>query len=259
MMDPKYIALMNQELDGENSPDQSRVLAEFLAVDADSRQYFQELQEALQIFQIVDLLDPPAGLADLVNEAVQGADRARTVTGAPTKAPSKWRGIFQPNRAVTFATGALFGLIVFVGLAELKPGGQDGRFDWDRGTATSTVDPSDRIRAAGLAIELPGVRGQVSVMGRDPGTLLRLEITADEPVIVRINHGEALTCDGYHATYAENYSLLTSEQSTELQHQGDGDYYFLFGHPEGSGAVLEITVQTAGGQEAVLSVPTEIR
>ncbi len=254
MTEDKYIALMNQELDGVNSPGQARELAAYLDSDPEARQYFQELQDALQIFQKVDLIDPPGGLAELIDESVNAVDRARAAARVAENTPSVWRRFFQPNRVVAFTTGALCGLIVFAGVTQFNPGGGDSRSAWIRGTATTMTESPSHYRAGGLGIDLPGVTGQVSVLDGDPGTLIRLEIAADEKVKVRLNYGAALAFNGYHATHGKNYQLTRTETTTELEHQGDGDYYFLFSHTEGTDAVIEIDVQTAGGQRAVLPV-----
>ena len=82
MIDQEYIDLMNQELDGENTASGSRKLAEYLATHPAAREYFGELQDALQIFQKVPLIDPPRGLLDAVMASV-GPDAAPAVRPRP--------------------------------------------------------------------------------------------------------------------------------------------------------------------------------
>ncbi len=255
MIKQKYIELMNQEIDGVNTASESRQLAEYLKTDSELRQYFHELEGALQIFEQVDPLEAPSHLSEAVREAVDALNPAPAVRRVPVKTSSGWRSFFKPVGALSFATGALFGLILFAGFNQYNNGTSPNQPNWIQGTATSQISLNTRFRDVGPALSLPGLSGQVSVLARDPGTLIRLKIRADERVLVRFNYLEPVFLAGYQATYANAYLLNSTKRSAELEHQGDGEYFFLFSHPDGSDAEIELELQATGGRSIVLSVP----
>jgi len=155
--------------------------------------------------------------------------------------------IRRPPRSTLFPYTTLF-------RSQYNNGTSPNQPNWIQGTATSQVNPKNSFRDVGPALSLPGVRGQVSVLARDPGTLIRLIITADENVSVRLTHLEPVFLAGYQATHSNAYLLNSTKRSAELEHQGDGEYFFLFSHPDGSDAVIELELQTTGGRSIVLPV-----
>lgn len=256
MMEQKYVDLMNQELDGVNSPSQSRKLAEYLESDPDARQYYLELQDALQIFQKVDLLEPPQGLLESVMSTIGASEPAWAARRPQERSGRGWLDFFRPARAVTFATGALFGLILFAGITQFNPGADDSGNDFMRGTATALLDSSPGSHLP-RTIDLPGVRGQLRVLDRKNGTLVQLELESAGPVRIEIKHDEQLALEAFHATPPGRYELSAAGRSAEIAHTGSGEYYLLFSHLEGIDAEIEFLILAEGGSRDRFVVETE--
>jgi hypothetical protein len=254
MIEQDYIDLMNQELDGENSAGGARKLADYLATNPAAREYFGELQDAVQIFQKIPLIDPPPGLLDAVMASV-GPDASPSPRQQPAgRAPAAWREWFQPMRALTFATGALFGLILFAGIARFDSQPADSGSAWIQGTASGFLEPN-RQWAGALGIDLPGVSGQVQSLDRENGTLIHLTLTSDAPVQVRFSFDDPVVFEGYRAAPGTVHAVAAAAGSTVIEHQGEGDYHLLFAHPAGLETAVEVDLQTQGGSRTHLTVP----
>jgi hypothetical protein len=65
-MDPKYIELINAEIDGEIPPEDRALLDSYLESNQEARGYRDELRETAALLDSVEAVEPPAGLSHAV-------------------------------------------------------------------------------------------------------------------------------------------------------------------------------------------------
>ncbi len=148
MIRVEYTTLMQQEVDGANSPDESRRLREFLEGSPEGRRYYDELRATAGIFAQAGEVEPPARLRGDIMAAVEGVEPAgaasatgdahefsrlntdrRTVPQAPR---AGWRETLADLLRIRpqFAYGLAVGLVVGVCLLGLywwqQPAGPGG-------------------------------------------------------------------------------------------------------------------------------------
>jgi len=252
MIKPEYIELMNQELDGANSPEQSRELEKYLESHEEARLYYQELSQAVDVFQKVDMLNPPPGLGNSILAQVDL--RASGFGSAPSPQAEKsllaafqdiFRGRLQPAYAFTFAAGLVLGLALFAGSDWLK---SVRGLDQDRyvsGTANHRVleHGGDLLEA----LNYPGLSGRYRVQREGNDLRLHLELASLNPTVVKFRFGPDTVLQHYHSDNPEPAALKAGRTAAELSHTGDGRYDLVFRQGQDSRTPVTMTVFSEGG------------
>ncbi|MEN8005940.1 MAG: hypothetical protein ABFS42_02955 [Candidatus Krumholzibacteriota bacterium] len=233
MISPKYIELMNQELDGANSPEQTRDLEKYLRDNEEAQTYYRELAMALNVFEEAAMVDPPAELFEgIVARLHPDADFLHQ-TDPARNGPGLWaacRNLVRfrpvPAFALTFAAGIACGLLLYAGSSwlDLRHGaelsgqvsGTANHRSWNQGV----VDEGEW--------HLAGSEGIYRVH-QDGRTLrLHLEIMATRPVVVRFNHDAHLSLQHFSNDSPSPSGLTVSDTLVEVNHQGTGSYDLEF-------------------------------
>jgi len=115
MMEERYIELMNKEIDGLNTPSESRNLQTYLNSDSEAKNFFDDLQRTAKVLQGVEEKEPPSYLRNHILNSIKFAP----TTGASQHG---WIGqlaeTFQSRSfrryALVFASGLCVGILFFV-------------------------------------------------------------------------------------------------------------------------------------------------
>lgn len=237
MIQQKHIDLMNQELDGINTPTQSAELEEFLKEHEEARTYYRELTLALNVFEKVPLLEVPTDLApDILahieqhpDEAVRrsGQDNGQGLWASCRETLGRgWQYRPQPAFAFTFVAGLVFGLVLYAGSMYLAsdrstdPNGQLSATANHRGWGSRAVTDNQ--------LSVPGLEGRVRTQRAGQDIQLHLELQADLPAMIQISHGPHTDLKQYQTTNPNSSGLSVSSTGTEINHQGRGSYDLVF-------------------------------
>jgi hypothetical protein len=233
MIKPKYIDLMNQELDGANTPAQSRELEDYLEGNQEARTYYRELAQALGVFAEAEMLTPPADLAERILARVDRPSAAH-----PTHRPDEdrpgllaaFRELFswrlRPAFATTFALGAVFGLMLFAGSNWLSDRHGTAIYDEVRGTANPVAWDLEKVSEGELI--LPGIAGFYRTQREGQDLRLRLNLRSEAPAVIKFSHGPGTTLQHYNSHNPVTANLQISELLVELNHRGRGSYDLVF-------------------------------
>jgi len=245
MIDDRAVELMNGEMDGENSPAESREFAQLLESSDEARAYYEELLALDGRLQGAGTVKPPRDLrARILSKTTRAPARRRS--RRTLLIPDNLLEAFSPRLAYGFAAGVAAGLVAFALLA-----------GWD---ATPTA-PADALRGSLLAWELASeaesarevqfelpeglVEGRVSYAG--PHARLDLTVTTDGPAELVLRYGEQVRFDGLVAPDDADSHLNVVESETRLMHSGSGDYVVYLSNPRGELFPIEILVCGEGG------------
>lgn len=237
MIQQKHIDLMNQELDGINTPRQSAELEDILKEHDEARTYYRELTLALDVFEKVPLLTPPPELApDILarleqrpDESVQngGRDTGQDLWAACRETLHRgWRYRPRPAFAFTFVAGLVFGLVLYAGSMHLAsdrnfdPNGQLSATANHRGWGPQAVTDNQ--------LSVPGLEGRVRTQRAGQDIRLHLELQADLPAMIQISHGPHTDLKQYQTTNPDPAGLSVSSAGMEISHQGRGSYDLVF-------------------------------
>ncbi|HLB00079.1 MAG TPA: hypothetical protein VJO14_01710, partial [Bacteroidota bacterium] len=77
MKHEEYKELIHRELDGANSPSESRILHEFLSTDAGANQFFEEQRRLHSLLSSVPRMDPPENLMKIIMNTISTPEHHR--------------------------------------------------------------------------------------------------------------------------------------------------------------------------------------
>ncbi len=252
MIKPEYIKLMNQELDGTNSTDQSRELEKYLSGQEEARIYYRELAQAVGVFEKVDMLNPPPGLRNSILAQVD--QRAAGLGSAPAPRAGKGflaacRDLFrlrlQPAYAFTFAAGLALGLALFAGSDWFTSARGPVQVEHVSGTANHRVleHGADLFET----LSYPGLSGQYRIQRQGNDLRLHLELASLKTAVVKFRFGPNTVLQHYHSDNPTPAGLKAGRTAAELSHTGDGRYDLVFRQEQEGQAPVTMSVFLEGG------------
>jgi len=212
MINQKYIDLMNQELDGANSAEQSRDLEDFLSGHEEARTYFRELALALNVFEKVAMLNPPPELGGEILSRLEDKTDTHSTTGSGgmlAACRNLFRLRLQPAYAYTFIGGLVLGLVLFAGSTRLNSGNEPELSGQVRGMASH--QPWVPEKSNETTLTYPGISGRYHILNDGPDLRFHLELSSNLPAVIRF-HTER----------------NTSSSVVEMSHQGAESYDLTF-------------------------------
>lgn len=214
MVDKQILALLNQEVDGTNSANESARVRNILRRDDEARRMFEELQQLSSTLRSVPTVDPPRSLKPRILNTLP-----RPAAGRP-RVPMFWNELLRMpsiRTAFTFAGGAVAGILVFVLFT--------GTPDDSSGLAGTIGRPEVRVGATD--VDLPGLRG--TLWTERSNGLLRVNgsLTGDTEFVVRVSFLPAETdFVGFSTERPASASLGLSHGQVQLTAR-DGIHYTL--------------------------------
>lgn len=221
MISQRIMELMNQEIDGVNSPAESRELQDHLADHPESRRLLSELTEAVGIFDKVTPLVPPLGLHDRILASTEAFH---------VPARKDWRAglrdifgpVLRPAVAASFALGLLAGFLVLEGYRSL---GKDFA-----GTDSSHLQGMaghgrDTLSSAPVVVQTltgPRVSGQLSAQASGAHALIALEITSEETLTVQLVHHDRWSSTGFRTLAGRTGDLRVTTNKVVFETSGAG-------------------------------------
>ncbi|MGH7451968.1 MAG: anti-sigma factor family protein [bacterium] len=119
MVDEKFVELIHQEIDAENSPDETAKLKAYLAQNTEARKLYDDLAVAANMLREVKAVEPPSTLKKSILRSIQPD---RYIARAKKSAPGGIRNLvdmlfgapsYQLKYAYTFAFGLMAGLFIY--------------------------------------------------------------------------------------------------------------------------------------------------
>jgi anti-sigma factor RsiW len=218
--------LVNREVEGENTADESAGLAARLAHDPELRALHEGLARVVRTLERVKDVEPPPGLSrDVLREIGDGGTRVAW-RGLRTSVFSRAPGL---RPALTFASGLAAGLLV---------AGLLGPSLWlphmDRSTLVGTMLPSRRLGRLEpvdrQAFKLEGARGDLTTQ-RGTGVVVA-EIRVDAataPELAIDFEGPALSPLAFEQSEGAGADIALGSDRVRLTHVGTGRYSVVLG------------------------------
>lgn len=194
MVNEKYIILMNQEIDGENTPQDSADLKAFLHGNAEAEQVFGSLKHVSASMDGMEQVEPPSYLKNRILNQIDTKRYLPKETFSLGTLLESVKGLRLTWRfAVSFAGGAVAGIVLLILLNSVTD--QDLKFqDWDmyRGTIVPEVllDPTYVIDS--ILVDEASVAGEISLRYIDPYLVLHMDLETQDPIQIEFNLDDAL-------------------------------------------------------------------
>lgn len=227
MIDERYIELMNGEIDGVNSPAESRELRDYLEAHPEGRRHFEELKELGRVFAEADVVSPPSGLANAVLAAVAERDRVSPVGEYLDRLREFFRPAPRARFAYAFAAGVAAGFVIFIALSltvpQVVPGNPSELM------ATLGIGGERCFPAADhVSFDVQGASGAAAVHYCAENVTVDLSLTAASEVVVVFTHDAEVDFEALRALQSGDHAVRVVGDRVELTHSGTRDYTILY-------------------------------
>ncbi len=243
MIDRKTIALINGEVDGENSAEESETLRKILAQDPEAKKLLEDLKKLERNISSISSVDPPASLKQSVMRAVQEKH-------APARAGARKFSLLDflfpvrslPRFGFAFSGGVLAGIalvVLYFTVISHPP------ID-DRDATGTILGNSEVLQPADEAtISADGVEGKVVTEYSRTVSVMRVNLTMKPDITARFvfNPGEA-RLKGVSLANEFSGTLTQSEGLIEMAHGGGTFRAFVI---PGSSYVQNVRFQVVSG------------
>jgi hypothetical protein len=251
MIDERYIELMNGEIDGANSEEETAALSRYLEASPEGRGYFARLREVAEAFRRAGEITPPVGLDRIILSSIAAREKPR---------PATRRGLgslelLRPPRkfAFGFAVGVAAGLIILAIVYRSMPAKPDigvenfyGTFAANRGSVLST----ERI-----PVSAPGVSGTVEVHYLERAVRVSLSFDTSKEIEVRVTPAGGLPLTGVLPRIEPGWRLASDRAGTTITVAGRSSVELGYADDRDTHPAVRVTVRA--GSETILDRTVE--
>lgn len=222
-MNDRYRQLMQQELDGFNSPEESAALRDYLVHHPEARREFDEMMALVERLKPIPMVEAPQDMTDRIMKAIASSERqTRSAVSrswlsslAGDMAPWKWRF------AISFSAGLAVGLIVVFVL--MNPPHDAALV---RGVMGLKEDRSDLAVTDVTNISLAHAHGEIRVETSQNYVRLTVQLVSSQELELRLTYDRSLSFAGLHMIGTADSSTLR-EQPGEIQLRHNDDVHYL--------------------------------
>jgi hypothetical protein len=248
MIDRKTIALINGEVDGTNSTEESEALRRTLAQDPEAQKLLSDLKKLERSLHSIPSVEPPQGLKSSVMRHIS----ARRVSSRPSEHRSGLIDFLFPARSLprlgfAFSGGVLAGiaLVVLYFSVVSHPSSID-----DRDASGTILGSSEAFQTAGdEAIAADGVQGKVVSEFSNTLSVLRVNLTMQPGLTARfVFNAEGAKLKGVSAAEQFQGTLMQSDGLLEVGH-GGGSFKAFFAPT--SSAAQDVRFQVVSGENVL--------
>lgn len=251
MLEKRIFDLLNQEVDGTNSPKEREEVKALLSKNTEARRMFDALKRLASLLNATPQVEPPASL------------KKRVLNSLPNTRPLPQRlfPLFSTIRmltqgtnvryAYTFAGGAVVGILLFAFLT-----GSPSDTSSLVGTIGSPVPPI--IRSA--EIDLPEVQGTFSAEAAENTIIVTADINPTERIefIVRFDESK-LQFDHSEASGQSSGTVTPNTGRIELRGSEPMVYKFVFLRKSADAVALNADILIDGAERSNVSLTLEQR
>jgi anti-sigma factor RsiW len=171
----RYIELIHGEIDGTNSPNETRVLQRLLGHDDEAREFHGDMKQLTEILDRVEDADLPKGLRDQIRSEISARPAVQ-----PAVAPRRWTPGSALRISVALAAGLILGLLI--GPRLLDPGQT-----WDPADFSGAMTSGSRVTDP-VEIDLDGFSATIHGVQNGDRILVSYDISSETPVEVELTY-----------------------------------------------------------------------
>jgi hypothetical protein len=249
MNDKELRRLMNDQLDGVATPEDSETLKRHLAESPEARARFRELGEVFASLNRVEMVDPPSDLAQNVVRAIR-----RPAASAPAR--TGWlamlAGAFQTRPALQYAypfvAGAGIAIVAFAlitGNARMSPSKADNPF---AGTMLPTSSLSGFQKVDSREYRLREGRVLVETLTSSQGLVARVEAHGPVGTEIGVSYDPAsLTAVALRQRHSgrNDISIAQGLFQIRINERNENQYLLYLARTRPGGSPLRVIVRSA--------------
>jgi len=247
MIDNKYIELMNGELDGVNSAEESLELKNYLERHPEARRYYEELVELVQMLGRAEDVEPPPELREIILTSISQKREEFERKSLFSSALEAFRHNFRREYAYAFAAGIIVGICLFAILSHIGPGGRPSDLDDFYGTLGIKSRAEQLIGTEPIEFEFPEVSGSAHVKYSKDIILTELSLSSDSEISVVFQYDENVRFEGLRTLAGVDHKINVTEKMLELTHNGISDYVIILKGANQADNLVSIKIKTGRG------------
>ena len=254
MIDERYIELMNNEIDGHNTPAQSDSLRSYLESDPEAQCLFSELQQSASLIAESEEVAPPTEMPrrimDLVAESEArdpGDPASRAWRDNGDRARRRRFGTFlKPASAWAFAAGLTLGLLAFAAFELMWR----GELSHDQLRGDMAVPARSGVEMHGSPWQVDGAdfTGSVTARRTEDQFVLRIVGTAGADTRFILEHGGSSGGVAYRILSGPTGTLNSASGRTNLAFAGTGEHIVSLLGKEIVAAPLTVRIESPAGR-----------
>jgi len=246
MIEKRLIELMNKEIDGANSPDESAALQAYLQSNDEGRRYYEELRGVATLFSAAGEITPPQDLDRAIMASITEQEARRTV-GADGRSVL---GVFSPRRklAYSFAAGLGFGLILILILLNAlpKPNMLDRRDLY--GALTERHNREAVIATEHALLNAANLMGSVGVEYRAHSVTVILDLEGTGELETTLAPALSLPVESVRAPSCTAFDVRTTSAAVMVKTGGHCGIIVTFADETGAQPAVNVSISSGGIQ-----------
>jgi hypothetical protein len=244
MIEKHFIELMNREIDGVNSPDESMALQTYLKSSEEGRRRYEELQGVVRMFSAAGDITPPSHLDRTIMASI--VEREAT-HGARTERRSIL-DVLSPRRklAYSFAAGLACGLILlFVLLNALSRPNKLDRKDL-YGALVEKQERGAAVATEHVLLTAANLSGSVGVQYRSRSLTVILDLEGPGELETTLTPAASLSVESVSAPSCGAFDVRTSPGGVTLRTSGRCGIIVIFRDETGAQPAVNVSIASGG-------------
>lgn len=244
-MADEYRDIIEKEIDGTATPEESRRLEAYLDAHPEARSTHEEVQRLSRMLREVKAVEPPGRLKGDILQALR--TRPQAFDDQPSwfaVLVASLRGRAGVRYSLSFSAGAAVALVLLALIVQspISTPGPDGIAGLmiDR----STLDGLEAISARTL--DFGETRGAITTKSDGELVLAEIELSSPHEVDVVLEYPHGLVPRGFEVSPSD-MEVSLGETQARFVHLGEGQYTFFLESATGNSSSLTIRLSTGEG------------
>jgi hypothetical protein len=247
MIEKRYIELINGELDGVNTPEESSELRSYLETHPEAQRYYDDLRDIGRSFSEMRALDPPKELRKGILRAVAGLRGRPRGESAFARIREFLMPQARPRYAFAFVAGVLVGFCTLAATSAIMLRGTAGQADRLYGTLTTGPGPGEILSSECIPFDLPELYGGACIEHSTAHVQANLDLSAYEEIHVVFEYDDLVSFEGLRALGESDHTMRVEPNRAELRHLGECDYVLAFSDRRSSGSPIHLRITAEDG------------
>ncbi len=225
MIDSKTEDLINRDIDGVLSPQETNRLEEHLSTDSEAQNYYDEVVNLSQMLEQVEEVDPGPNLKKNILNSISVQKYQNEETRERTLSFNGWRFYRNYRLTLAFAIGLLIGFFTYSFFTDLPINNNSNLIGTILLNGTDAkFKPADQSE-----ITLQEINGTVSTQYAGGIVLFRIDLTTDSEIEVVVEFdGNDLRFAGFQPQKYSAGQINVSSNELRLVNKGRHDYVLIF-------------------------------
>lgn len=221
MIEPKYIELINKEVDGLNSSRDSVILAEYLKKSSEAQNLYENLVKLSETLDQTEKIDPSPNLKKTILNSINMGKYSSDQNKSWSKSILSHSNV-RIKYAFMFAAGMILGIIGYSIISDTLPkidtSNLNGTFMIDNNS--ETLKTIDRFE-----FDSSGINCLFNIKSGEKQFLAEVDLKSDRLIRIKMEYDrENIIFQNIQKTNDNYIDMVVKSNYFELNHEGNGNY-----------------------------------